>query len=88
MENWVTPVLFEAGSIILAVIMFYAGVKRFGFTTTAIFFIGSIIWATAIENIGVLAGSYTYYGFSDLFIPGYPGFLLWVGFVPFAIQLG
>lgn len=68
--------------------MLYAGVKRFGAITTLMFFFGSIIWATAIENIGVLAESYTYYGFADLFIPGYPGFLLWVGFVPFWIQLG
>lgn len=68
--------------------MLYAGFRRYGRVKTLIFFAGSILWTAPIENIGVVTGSYTYYGFAGLFLTEYPGYLFWVGLVPLWIELG
>jgi uncharacterized membrane protein len=86
--NTLSPVIAELGFSILAVLVFYAGSKRFGTKKTAIFFLGSILWTGPLENFAVLRGAYTYYGYAGLIYPNYPGYLTWLGLLPFWIVLG
>jgi uncharacterized membrane protein len=82
------PVGAELGTIGLATIAGYVGVKVYGKQRATYFLAGSILWTSIIENLGVIDKSYTYYTYAGLFGPGYPGYLLWVGQVPLWIELG
>ncbi len=82
------PVLAELGTISLACIVAYAGVKAYGKERAAYFLAGSVLWTSIIENLGVIDKSYTYYTYAGLFAPNYAGYLFWVGQVPLWIELG
>ena len=86
--NALSPVVAELGFAILAAVVFYAGAKRFGIMRTTIFFLGSVLWTGPLENFAVLRGAYTYYGYAGKLLPHYPGYLMWVGLLPFWIVLG
>jgi uncharacterized membrane protein len=82
------PVGAELGTVCLAAIAGYAGVKVYGGARAAYFLAGSILWTSVIENLGVIDKSYTYYTYAGLFGPNYPGYFFWVGQVPLWIELG
>jgi uncharacterized membrane protein len=82
------PVGAEVGTVVLAAIAGYAGVKVYGKAQAGYFLAGSILWTSIIENLGVIDNSYTYYTYAGLFGPGYPGYFFWVGQVPLWIELG
>ena len=82
------PILAELGFIVLAVVMFYAGTKRYGAYRTGLFLAGAILWTAILENFAVLQGGYTYYSYADQLLLHYPGYLFWVGTVPLWILLG
>lgn len=86
--NTLSPVIAELGFAILAAFVFLAGCKRFGRLRTSVFFLGSILWTGPLENFAVLRGAYTYYGYANLVYPHYPGYLMWLGVLPFWIVLG
>lgn len=82
------PLLAELGTIFLACIVAYAGVKAYGKERAAYFLAGSVLWTSIIENLGVIDKSYTYYTYAGLFNPSYAGYLFWIGQVPLWIELG
>jgi len=82
------PLLAELGTISLACIVAYAGVKAYGKERAAYFLAGSVLWTSIIENLGVIDKSYTYYTYAALFNPSYAGYLFWIGQVPLWIELG
>ena len=88
MLPWYVPVGAELGTIMIAFIAAYAGVKSFGKERAAYFLAGSVLWTSIIENLGVIDKSYTYYTYAGLFNSAYPGYLFWVGQVPLWIELG
>ena len=88
MLPWYIPVGAELGTIVLAFLAAYAGVKVYGKERAAYFLAGSVLWTSIIENLGVLDKSYTYYTYAGLFGPHYAGYLFWVGQVPLWIELG
>lgn|SRR5487761_425515 len=83
-----TPIIAEFGAILVAGLVLYAAVKRYGRRTGLIIIICSIIWTTPIETLGVSGGDYTYLAYSGVLTPGYPGYLFWVGIVPLWVTLG
>lgn len=74
--------------IAIALLVFYAGSRLYGTHRTWVFLGGAILWTAPLENFAVAQHGYTYYGFANALLPGYPGYLLWVGLVPFWILLG
>lgn len=82
------PVVAELGTIALAAVVFYAAGKRYGTFKAGVFLAGAIVWTAIIENLSAIAGEYTYYHYSNLLAPQYPGYLFWVGEVPLWILLG
>ena len=88
MLPWYIPVGAEIGTIIIAFIVAYAGVKVYGKERAAYFLAGSVLWTSIIENLGVIDKSYTYYTYEGMFNSHYPGYLFWVGQVPLWIELG
>ena len=86
--NLASPAIAEVSFIILAALVFYAGSKRYGALRTGVFLAGALLWTALLENFAVLNGGYTYYAYSGLIYPGYPGYLFWVGTVPLWILLG
>jgi len=85
---WNIPVTAELGTIFIACIVALAGIKVYGNQKAAYFLVGSVIWTSIIENLGVMAKSYTYYTYAGLFGPNYPGYMFWVGRVPLWVELG
>jgi uncharacterized membrane protein len=88
MLPYYVPVLAELGTVFLAFVVAYAGVKAYGRERAAYFLAGSVLWTSIIENMGVIDKSYTYYTYAGLFGPSYAGYLFWVGQVPLWIELG
>jgi uncharacterized membrane protein len=86
--NALSPVVAELGFAIFGTAVFYAGARRFGVWRTTVFFLGSILWTGPLENFAVLRGAYTYYGYVGRLLPNYPGYLMWLGLLPFWIVLG
>lgn len=82
------PVGAELGTVIIASLAAYAGVKSYGKSQAAYFLAGSVLWTSIIENLGVIDHSYTYYTYAGLFGAHYSGYLFWVGQVPLWIELG
>ncbi len=82
------PVMAELGTILLSMVVAYAGVKAYGKERAAYFLAGSVLWTSIIENLGVIDKSYTYYTYAGLFSPHYAGYLFWIGQVPLWIELG
>jgi len=85
---WYIPVGAELGTIVIAFVVAFAGVKAYGKERAAYFLAGSVLWTSIIENLGVIDKSYTYYTYAGLFGPNYSGYLFWVGQVPLWIELG
>ena len=88
MLPWYIPVAAELGTVIIAFLAGYAGMKVYGTQRAAYFLAGSLLWTSIIENLGVIDKSYTYYTYAGLFNSNYPGYLFWVGQVPLWIELG
>jgi len=88
MLPWYIPVGAELGTILIAFIAAYAGVKTYGKERAAYFLAGSVLWTSIIENLGVIEKSYTYYTYAGLFNARYAGYIFWVGQVPLWIELG
>jgi uncharacterized membrane protein len=86
--NSLSPVFAEIAFAILTIPVFYAGCKRFGKWRTTAFFLGSVLWTAPLENFAVLRGAYTYFGYADILYPHYPGYLTWLGLLPFWIVMG
>jgi len=85
---WYIPVGAELGTIAIAFVVAFAGVKVYGKERAAYFLAGSILWTSIIENLGVIDHSYSYYTYAGLFGPHYAGYFFWVGQVPLWIELG
>lgn len=83
-----SPVIAELGFVVLAACVFWAGCKRFGKWPTTVFFLGSVLWTGPLENFAVIRGAYTYYGYASQVYHAYPGYLMWLGLLPFWIVLG
>jgi uncharacterized membrane protein len=83
-----TPLLAEIGAFAIAGFVFYGLKKRYGWTVASLFLLGSIIWTTPLETLGILTGSYTYSAYAGSLFPGYRGYLLWIGIVPVWIEMG
>ena len=88
MLPWYIPVGAETGTIMIAFIAAFAGVKVYGKERAAYFLAGSVLWTSIIENLGVIDKSYTYYTYAGIFNSHYAGYLFWVGQVPLWIELG
>lgn len=88
MLPWYLPMGAEMGTIAIAFVAAYAGVKTYGKERAAYFLAGSVLWTSIIENLGVADKSYTYYTYAGLFNSGYAGYIFWVGQVPLWIELG
>ena len=86
--NLASPAVAELSFVALAVVVFWAGARTFGRTRAAVFLLGSVLWTAPVENFAVLRGAYTYYGYAGKILPNYPGYLMWVGLVPFWVVLG
>jgi uncharacterized membrane protein len=82
------PIIAEFGTFLLAGIVIYAAVKRYGRNTGFAIIICSILWTTPIETLGVASRDYTYLAYSGVLAPNYPGYLLWLGIVPLWVSLG
>jgi len=50
--NVASPAIAELGFVVLAVLVFYAGRKRFGTLRTSVFFAGSILWTGPLRERG------------------------------------
>jgi len=74
--------------IAIALLVFYAGSRAYGPHKTWVFLAGAILWTAPLENFAAAQHGYTYYGYAGAFLQGYPGYLFWVGLVPFWILLG
>jgi len=82
------PVGAELGTIMIACLALYCGVRVYGKNRAGYFLAGSILWTSIIENLGVIDQSYTYYTYAGLFGQNYAGYIFWVGQVPLWIELG
>ena len=82
------PLLAEIGAFLIAGVVFYGLKKRFGWTTALFFLFGSVLWTTPLETLGIYTGSYSYSAFAVSLIPGYAGYLVWIGIVPLWIEMG
>lgn len=82
------PFIAEFGTILLTILLSYGSVRVYGTTKTALFIGGAVLWATIVENIGVLEGAYSYTGYAGTLFSSYPGYFLWVGLVPLWVELG
>jgi len=83
-----TPIIAEIGAFVIAGFVFYGLKIRYGWTVAALFLVGSIIWTTPLETLGILTGSYSYTSFAGSLFPSYRGYLLWIGVVPLWIEMG
>lgn len=88
MLPWYLPVGAELGTIAIAFVAAYAAVKTYGRERAAYFLVGSVLWTSIIENMGVADKSYTYYTYAGLFSSRYAGYIFWIGQVPLWIELG
>lgn len=88
MLPYYVPVFAELGTFALGAIAVYAAAKVYGLKSAAFFLVGSLLWTSIIENMGVIDKSYTYYTYAGLFGPSYPGYLFWIGQVPLWIEMG
>jgi hypothetical protein len=90
LESWVLELILT----IFFFIMLWETRVVLGRERTSIFLWGSIIWTGIIENVMVMLGAYDYYAYANYYsfggklIEGYPGFVLYVAFVPLCICLG
>src|SRR5579872_6891580 len=82
------PLLAEIGAFLIAGIVFYGLKKRFGWTIALFFLLGSILWTTPLETLGIYTGSYTYSAFAGSLFPAYSGYLVWIGIVPLWVEMG
>jgi uncharacterized membrane protein len=82
------PIYAELGAYIIAGFVFYGLKKKYGWTVALLFLLGSIIWTTPLETLGILTGSYTYTAYAGSLFPSYHGYLLWIGVVPLWIEMG
>jgi uncharacterized membrane protein len=83
-----TPFIAESGAFLIAGIVFYGLKRRYGWTVALFFLIGSIIWTTPLESLGIITGSYTYSAYAGSLFSSYRGYLLWIGVVPLWIEMG
>lgn len=84
----VTAIVAEIGAFTIAGFVFLGLKKRYGWTVASFFLLGSILWTTPLETLGISTGSYTYSSFVGTLFPGYPGYFVWVGIVPLWIEMG
>jgi uncharacterized membrane protein len=83
-----TPLIAEIGAFLIAGLVFYGLKVRYGWMVASLFLVGSIIWTTPLETLGILTGSYSYTTFAGSLFPSYRGYLLWIGVVPLWIEMG
>ena len=81
-------VIAELGAFLIAGLVFYGLKKRYGWTVASFFLLGSILWTTPLETLGISTGSYTYSAFAGSLFPGYAGYFVWIGIVPLWIEMG
>ncbi len=81
-------IVAELGAFLIAGLVFYGLKKRYGWTVASFFLLGSILWTTPLETLGISTGSYTYSTFAGSLFPGYPGYFVWIGIVPLWIEMG
>jgi uncharacterized membrane protein len=84
----VIPLVAEIGAFLIAGAVFYGLKMRFGWTVAFFFLLGSILWTTPLETLGILTGSYSYTAFAGSLFPSYKGYLIWIGVVPLWIEMG
>jgi len=84
----VIAVIAELGAFLIAGLVFYGLKKRYGWTVASFFLLGSILWTTPLETLGISTGSYTYSAFAGSLFPGYAGYFVWIGIVPLWIEMG
>jgi uncharacterized membrane protein len=83
-----TALIAEVGAFLIAGLVYYGLKKRYGWTVASFFLLGSVLWTTPLETLGISTGSYTYSAFAGSLYPGYPGYLVWIGIVPLWIEMG
>ena len=83
-----TALIGEIGAFLIAGVVFYGLKIRYGWTVALFFLLGSIVWTTPLETLGISTGSYTYSAFAGSLFRGYPGYFLWIGIVPLWIEMG
>ena len=76
---YVTPIIAELGTFLIAGFVFLGVMKRYGRNVAIMFLLGSIAWTTPLETLGILTGSYTYLGYYGSLAPHYRGYLVWIG---------
>jgi len=81
-------IVAELGAFLIAGLVFYGLKRRYGWTVASFFLLGSILWTTPLETLGISTGSYTYSTFAGSLFPGYPGYFVWIGIVPLWIEMG
>ncbi len=86
--NVALAIIAELGAFLIAGLVFYGLKKRYGWTVASFFLLGSILWTTPLETLGISTGSYTYSAFAGSLFPGYPGYFVWIGIVPLWIEMG
>lgn len=84
----ITAIIAEFGAFLIAGLVFFGLKKRYGWTVASFFLLGSIVWTTPLETLGISTGSYTYSSFAGTLFPGYPGYFVWIGIVPLWIEMG
>lgn len=83
-----TAIVAEVGAFLIAGLVFFGLFKRYGLTVASFFLIGSILWTTPLETLGISTGSYSYSAFAGSLFPGYRGYFVWIGIVPLWIEMG
>jgi uncharacterized membrane protein len=81
-------IIAELGAFLIAGVVFYGLKIKYGWTVASFFLLGSILWTTPLETLGISTGSYTYSTFAGSLFPGYAGYLVWIGIVPLWIEMG
>ncbi len=84
----VAAVIAELGAFLIAGLVFFGLKKRYGWTVASFFLLGSIVWTTPLETLGISTGSYSYSSFAGSLFPGYQGYFVWIGIVPLWIEMG
>lgn len=84
----ITAIIAELGAFLIAGFVFYGLKLRYGLTVALFFLLGSIVWTTPLETLGISTGSYTYSAFAGSLYAGYPGYFVWIGIVPLWIEMG
>ncbi|MGA2876871.1 MAG: carotenoid biosynthesis protein, partial [Nitrososphaerales archaeon] len=82
------PLIAEIGTYLIAALVFFGLMKRFGRNVAIMFILGSIAWTTPLETLGISTGSYSYLGYLGSLTPNFRGYFVWIGIVPLWVEMG